>query len=159
MFRDPIRLHPFREPSSQPLSSSSPPAHSGITVLRAYPRGTRVYAPAKKAVNRFHCLRIEMSCPPLSRLRPDATGLAITRISVPFAFREFSLVFFPPILFFFFFIFFYFFHFFFVYLGIGASSAGMERGICHARQIDSPLRWGTMYPLKFCILISAPDDS
>lgn len=37
----------------------------------------------KKAVNRFHCLRIEMSCPPLSRLRPDATGLPITRISVP----------------------------------------------------------------------------
>lgn len=49
LFRDPIRLHPFREPSSQPLSPSSPPAHSGITVLRAYPRGTRVYAPAKKS--------------------------------------------------------------------------------------------------------------
>lgn len=113
MFRDPIRLHPFREPSSQPLSPSSPPAHSGITVLRAYPRGTRVYAPAKKAVNRFHCLRIEMSCPPLSRLRPDATGLAITRISVPFAFREFSLVFFPPILFFLFFSFFFIFFIFF----------------------------------------------
>lgn len=59
----------------------------------------------KKAVNRFHCLRIEMSCPPLSRLRPDATGLAITRISVPFAFHEFFLVFSPslPPLFFFFF--------------------------------------------------------
>lgn len=84
----------------------------------------------KKAVNRFHCLRIEMSCPPLSRLRPDATGFPITRISVRL---RLPYIFFPR---------------------NQCLIAGIEKGICHARQIDSSVLIEMICLTSSCILIS-----
>lgn len=71
-----------------------------------------------------------MSCPPLSRLRPDATGFPITRISVRL---RLPYIFFPR---------------------NQCLIAGIEKGICHARQIDSSVLIEMICLTSSCILIS-----